>query len=686
MTFFQQSNRDAYSVSPDAAASGPLVGFMDSFNASVEAQMRTSAQYGIEYFMQEQDWQQTKALLDAGVDSPPQLMMSLEGGAPGQEGKSLSQMMRQDSGYYEDFLPERSGEYLDVAKKYTGGEVSSEFEERLRAYDERIAKLREERPELGLRTSGEMFDKVREDAVAAETAQQSNRRTWGGTAGDFLGGALSSMHPGTDPLNFYSAGIGGLGKTVAQRIMFQVGAQGAVETLNQVTGVQDQRRMLGLSHGLADAAMRVGSTAVGAGILQGAGEAVAAGAKRWFRSTPNDPAPPVSVAETPREPLVSVAETPREPLVLPPPERLKEAAQTARLEQDGRTYLDILAEQTPLSGIRAGRPRAVFDIGDATRQLEDWTGGSPASITPRTADATFPPSAATASADVRVAVDSAKLYAAAARADPETFAKYDKLLERKNTYRRWMDELAQGFDEDVSRTMSAIDQRLHSLEARLRTTQGKNAKAKLKAEIADARADRTSLVAASQNRETPDIAQVRRDLVKLDENMRDLAPLIGRAYSRARGRWGETTEELDAVWNAYREGRQQVEPPVSSDIPDVGTLMSLSDRAPVLRRADQVEPGRTSADTAQRVIAENSKVIDDALTAYRQEVKDLVSRSEDGKLRVEGRDYEFDLDKDKMFVPNEEGTGGKEVSMREFLEDTKRADEELEAISTCSIR
>ena len=167
------------------------------------------------------------------------------------------------------------------------------------------------------------------------------------------------------------------------------------------------------------------------------------------------------------------------------------------------------------------------------------------------------------------------------------------------------------------------------------------------------------------------------ELVKLDEKMRDLAPLIGRAYSRARGQWGETAAELDAVWDAYRQGKQQPDMPAENTLPDYDTAVTMSetlaDRAPLLRHANTVEPGKTSAATAQKVVAENAKVMDEALTRYREEVKRLVDATDAGKLRIDGREYEFDLDGDTMFVPHESGTGGKEVTLREYLAENKKA-------------
>lgn len=683
MNFLSDSNEDAYSVAPDAAATGPLVGFFESWRTSVDAQMRTSSQFGIEYFMQELDWQQTSAMLEAGVEAPPQLVLSLEGREPGEASafdQSVAQTLRSDSGYYEDFIPNRSEEYLQVARRYAGQEVSPEFEERLRAYDARILAIREQRPDLKLQTSREMFEQVRSAAVAAEEREQTQRRSWGGAFGGFFGGALASMHPGTDPLNFYSLGIGGAGKNAVQRILAQTGGQGVVETVNQVTGVQEGRELLGLSHGFGDAAQRVAATAIGAGALQGAGELVTAGVRRAFRNTVGDPGPPPSVIETTNEPPA-----------LPAPDRLKEEAQVARLEQNPRTYLDMIADEAPLSGIRAGKPRTLYDLADATAQLEAWDGGNPAFITPRTTTVTFPGTVQSARLDTDALTQraqrsytEARKYEAARAVDPYTFDRYERMLERRNTYRRWLEELAEGRNADVQATLARMETKIHSLEAKMRAAKGKGNKAKLREQIREVKTDRDALISSSP--ETPDIANVRRQLVQLDEQMRDLAPLIGRAYSRSQGRWGETEAELEQVWQAYRDGKTEVRQPVESSLPDYDTALTLTDRAPILRQASRVEPAATSAETAQRIVAENAKVMDEAIEAYRVQIGKLVAVSDEGKLRIDGSEYEFDLDADTMFIPHEDGTGGREVTMREFLEQNKRAEEELEAVSTCSVR
>lgn len=769
MSFFGEANEDSYSVAPDAAATGPLVGFFESWKVAVDAQMRASSQFGIEYFMHELDDAQARAMQDAGVENPPRLNFALEGVQD--RGEDDPFLRTEDGRTFDSASQIRFSGYMDVARQYANGGMSEAQLARLREYDAQIAKLRDGNPNLKLMTSQEMFERVRSDAQAAEARLDGDRRSWGGAFGGFFGGALASLHPETDPFNFFTLGVGGAGKTALTRIGAQVGAQGMIEAVNQVTGVQESREILGLSHGFADAAGRVAGTAVGAGALQGVGEVAGMAARRWFRNTPTDRAP---------EPTALAPE--RGPLALPKPEQFREEAQSIRLEADGRAYTDLLAEQSPLSGIRVAAPRIATDIADMTRQLEAWDSAPPATLSARTANAVMPERRQpTNVAGMRAALDNNRLYQMAKEADPQTFRQYERLLERRNTYRRWIEELNTQRDADVQAAMDGIERKLHSLDARLRTTQGKNNKAKIKQEIKAVQADREALLKASEARETPDTARVRRELMRNDEKMRDIAPLVGRAYSRARGRWGETAQELDAVWDAYRAGKAQPDMETAGVLPDYDTaMMSLADRAPVLQRANTVERGATSADTARAVLADNAKVLDEALETYREEIKRLVDVSgttveeltprqmtdelnakfgqdavahandvksrvkaaldaggrvfvvAEGKdreivsvsnlgmvdrngnawgvtallmaqkqdmdvpalriempgnrLRIEGREYEFDLDKDTMFVPHDEGTGGREVTMREFLEDTRKSEDELEAVSLCSTR
>lgn len=657
MNWFSEPNEDARTVSPDAVSTGPLVGFLGAFDTAVQQQMRTSSMYGIEYYMHEADAAQTRALRDAGVADAPNMLSAMTG-----------------ENTFDAQSEWRDGGYLDVAKRENGETVDTQFASRVDAYDERVRQLQTQYPDLGIKTSKEMFADVRQRAQDIERREANENRTWGGAAGGFLGAAVASLHPSTDPLNFATTPVGGLGRTAATRILMQGGAQGAVEGLNQLTGVQEQRGLLGLSTGAADAISRIAGAAVGGAALQGAGEALGAVARRagWFRSTPADPAPaPEALAAAP----------PPAPVRPRTPDEMVDEARTARLETDGaeRTYVDIIADDTPLSGTKLARPRVASDLNDFTRQLDDWTAGPAAGIRPRTTTAVYPGDVPLPRVDTRAAVDSNARYQAAKAVDPDVFAKYEKLQTRVSSYRKWLGELGAQQNTTVAAVRTGIEARLDALETELRTTQGKNAKAKVRAQIAEVKADRESAAQLSAATETRDMAQVRRALMQADEQMRELAPSLGRAYARADGKWNETPADIAEVWASYRAGRVPQPQPDARFDPD--TLITLAQRVPALRRAPVDAPAdKPAVDVVRDVIAEEVKVYDEALAAYRASVR-LTLAGEDNIIRVAGSDHEFNIDTDKVFMAD-----GREVTIREMMEDMDRMDQELEAMTTCSIR
>lgn len=657
MTVIGAPNRDAYTVTPDTTAMGPRVGFFESWNTAYETQMRTSSTFGIEHFMGELDDQQSRMLRDAGIEAPRLLDGFVDLDSP---------MTPSQSEPVADI-----GGYVDVARQSNNEPVDPRRAAAIAAYDKRIAELRAQRPDLQLRTSGEMFSEVRTKAQEAERKEATDRRTWGGAAGAFLGGTVASMDPRTDPFNFVTAGVGGAGRTAVARIGAQAGGQGVIEAVNQVTGVHEQRGLQGLSTGFLDGASRVGMAAVGGAALQGAGEVLAVGARRFFGNTPADPAPAPEVIAPPRE-------APAMPQRLDG-EALVQEARVARLEQEGApALLDLIADDLPLSGLRLGRPRVAADLNDMTAQLDAWDGGAPRSVAPRTAVAAYPGTAPRPDVDVSRAVESNQRYQTAKAQDPALFVKYEAILERVNTYRRWVGELSQTAAKDVTDVAGQMTARLGQLEAQLRTTQGKSKKLRLRQQIAEVRADQAALAEVSGRTETSDVARVRRELVKADQQMRELAPLLGRAYSRAEGRWNETEADINAVWDAYKAGRMAPEPTNSSLDPDV--MMTLYDRVPMLQRAAPDTPADTPAvDVARQVVAKDIERLDVANETFRSQASRILT-TEDEVLRVEGVDYDFKLS-DKMFDEN-----GQEVTLRKVMQDIDRANQEMEAITTCSIR
>lgn len=678
MSIFTEANEDAYSVAPDAVAKGPLVGFLDAFSTSWDAQMRTASQFGIENALQEEEERQARILWDAGIRDIPKLYDPDERAL-----KSMVFDLATAVAPYARPAKEaltQSGDYLDVARNALGEEVGSNSLARIEAYDKKIEELRKARPDLRLYTSKDMFSVVRTKAQDVERREQTMRTGVGGFLGSLAGGGLASFNPKTDPLNYFTLGVGGIGKTAGMRIATEVGAQGAIEAVNQVTGVQTERRMLGLEHGFADAASRVAFTAGAGGALAAVGEGVGRLASRWFRGTDADPAPaPADVLTPPADPLA--LEGPR--LALPHPDQFKEAAGAARIEADPRAALDYMLGDAPLSGIRAGKSRSITDVNSATRMLDDWDGPVPAMMRPQTATAAFETPSITARLDTRAAVDNANLYSAAKAVDPKAFAQLEKLTTKRDTYRQWLTSMTDEKNGRLAATIDEIDTRIAALETRHRTTQGKTNKLRIREQIAELKADRDAATKALAASDTPDMAMVRRSLMETDEQMRDLAPMLGRAYAQARGKWGADADEIDAVWNAYRAGKLQAEMPTSPNrIPDYDAVASLVDRAPILTKANEVEPKATSAETASEILAAEAKVLDEALEATRAEFKRVLGKEADGKLRV--GDHEFDL-KDTVWMEREDGTLH-EVSIRELLEHNRETEYELEAISTCSMQ
>lgn len=670
MSFLSEASKDAISVAPEQASTGPRVGFLESWAVSWEEQTRAAAMYGIENQMWQMDSEQVRAMRNAGIEDVPYLSPD-------------------SVGFWADNMPGPAAgveRYLDVARYYVdGGEPG--FATELQEYDKRITELRDKYPNLNLQTSREMWERVQSEAQRYENMAVNNRRDFGGEVGAFLGGSLASLNPNTDPLNFITLGVGGIGKTVLARIGTQAGAQGVIEGINQITGVQEQRRLLGLDYGLGDAVSRVAGAAVGGAAIQGVGEAVGFGLRRWFRSTPED------IAQPPTPEVLNRPSLPDTSLVPPRAIPADETLAAAKLTREPETYVDYLHEQSPLSVTRAGRARTVLDLDYMTTRLDEWGGERPWEIAPKTDTAmTMPRGDFVNMPDMTRFVEKAQIDEIARRVDPDTFRRYDELAQRKQTYRRWLDELAETRDADIQQRIDVVDGKIYELAAKADETGGKRA-AKLRKDIAALEAEKAQIVAESAAKETPDMARVRRSLMQDDIKMRDLAPLVSRAYSRARNKWTNTAADREAVMQMMREGRTDLRTDPQAERIVAGAEQAvaetLMDRAPILRQADKVSgkvaKDADAGDIAQAIVAENMKVLDEALDVYRASLDGLIGAEKNGEVTL-ANGQKLNLDRDKLFVPNEEGTGGREVTVRQLLEENKMDEYEIEAVGTCSLR
>ena len=116
---------------------------------------------------------------------------------------------------------------------------------------------------------------------------------------------------------------------------------------------------------------------------------------------------------------------------------------------------------------------------------------------------------------------------------------------------------------------------------------------------------------------------------------------------------------------------------------------TLADRAPILQQADKVA-GKVArdadaADVAAAIVAENMKTLDEALDTYRASLDGLIGAEKNGEV-ILPNGQKLNLDRDKIWVPQEDGTGGRELTVRQLLEENKMDEYEIEAVGTCSLR
>lgn len=666
MTFFSESNGDDYAADEQEAL-GPRVHFQQQFKNSYDAQVRASAQFGIERAMFDLDQAQVKRMRDAGLENVPYLTQMAEGFSEGRiEGDNVA-------------LPF----YLDTARFYSKG-GTPEMAEQLSAFDSKIEELRKTHPDLNLMTASEMFDDVRTKAQEAERRYDQARTTTGGSIGGFVGGAIASMDPRTDPLNFATLGVGGVGKTAVARIATEGVAQGAIEAINQFTGVQEERDLLGLSHGFQDAVYRVAGTAVFGSAIQGVGEGLVAGGRRFFRNTPSDPAPP---PPEPRQPIDMT-----NPLDLPG-DRMADSLAMGRINYD-----EVVHSVSPLSNTRAGRTRSMIDLDHVTQRLNDWHGEAPHEIKPPRTATFIPDPVSGVKIERAFEIDPSRSIDAVARdTDPQLFARYDKLVRQKETASAWLQQNV-GKDNFIAQSTQDLTDRIDALTDQINDIKvGARKRKELEQQRDTLRQERQSAVDELAKTDTPSQARVRRDMLAVDEKMRDMAPLLGRAYAAAKDKWDLGAADRARVNQMVRKNLREL-PDQIGDKVDISDLVdqpdyiirALSDKAPILREAWKVEgkvkADADAADIASAIVKENMKVMDEAMNTYRTSISKVLSENGDGTISINGTDFKFDLDNDKVIVPQEEGSGGREISVRQFLEEQAEFEADLKAVQTCSLR
>lgn len=744
MSWFAEPNQDALTITPDRVTTGPRVGFMRAFETAYETQVRGASLFGIQEAMRNREDRQRKRLRDAGVENIP----------------SISQQADDPLRMFTDF----GQDYIDATKFYENG-GDPEIGVRLREYDKRVEELKVKFPQLDLETSIDMWRGVKSEAQQFEQRAATERTDLGGAVGAFAGGAVGSLNPNTDPLNFATLPLGGAGKTVLGRVAGQAGAQGLVEGFNQGIGVQEQRRLLGLGYGPGDAIMRIGGAAIGGAAVQGFGEVVGYGFRKMFkgRDVPDVALPP----PPPRMPASPEGATPTEP-----------ATVAATYVERPQAFYDFMNQVSPTGNTRAGKARAIDDLTFVESHLDAWDGPAPWDVPPKTDTAPVRSlSDFTKIPNIQDIAFKADIDAMARRVDPETFAKYDKYADQ---YAR-IDELksvteavdAKGEpvrvyhgtpkafkgDFDLKRAGSrnasgddgiaftsdkvvaegykgkglfnrgevkeayldmrnprVVDMSAHKGDTLdMMTTKG--------IVLDGARADGHDGVIFKNIADNKDLGDTRSDvyivfdpkqIVTVDGAAKagaELQPLIERAYARAKGDWSATAAERIAVAEMVSKGNKKLGPtPDSERLVEAAMLRNnIEDRIPVLQqRPEGMKPDSDAADVQMRVYDERSKAAEDAATVFTADAKRLVAQAEKldemtpeqkrkatlerepGELppdqfKVPGYDEPMSLN-EKIEVMNEDTGAIESISVRELLQRQVDADEDLKAVSSCSLR
>lgn len=658
MSIWTQPEQDRKSVAPAQSSGGRRLGFLEGLEAAYDEAWLFTSQFGAEYATYIEEQENIRRIREAGGTPPPSLL--------------------EDATVFDraTFLQRA---YTPLARAAGEGGSPDEVQAVAGTRDEQLRALQQKYPDAGIRTYQEMFDDVRRQSDAARLRGQRDT-TFGGAVGAFIGGMGGAVDPRVSPTNFLTLPIGFGAGTVLRRIGAQVAGQSVIESINQFTGVRENMRILGGDPTLWDSASQIAMAGVFSGTLQGVGEVGRFAYKRWFNSTADDPAPPPPVAEERR--------------LLPPPEwygrssQPDGAVQTTRLPRGLAVAIDMALPylRSPSAEARAGRPGARADFEAAHRQMDDWAGPPAWHMAPPTATrlpGDFGIDVPRVDPD---AVKNASIDVLARRADPEVFKMYDKLAATKNTLQRWIEELKGPRHEQAMAKVADIDAEIARLQAKTDGATKRNSK-KYQQRISDLQKQRADIVEPILRQDTPDMARIRRQPVDADEKMRDLAPAVGRAYARARGKWDETDAEREAILGMLREGRTTL--PEAPSMPTLDealtytyTPSTVRDFVPELRDRP-ARPGQDAADVAREVNAEQVKRLDDAAQEFLDTAGFLLARSDTNEVQVPGVETKVHLDEDNIYIGTPD-VDGRIVTVREAIEEVEADNATMKAMQVCS--
>lgn len=610
-------------VEAGEAYTKPKLGIWRMFEAGWNAQVEGASDYGLENSFEKSEQEQNDRIRAAGYEPPEALFFS-----------------RYNDGF--GFKPV----YLDAADYFVHGKINNpEITKLIQRRNAEIATLNQAHPELGLKDYNGLWKQTQQQVQETESrfAASTGNSVFASVSG-FVGQMAGALNPSSDPLNFFTMGLGGVGRNVATRLATEAAIQGGIENLNQFGSVQYKRELLGLEHGTAQALEQVALTAAGGAAFRGAGELIGAGARAgfraarphvrsaaeragWFRDRPDigDPAPPPPPPGRPK----------------PKPSGPQPAAGGPRTRpEDPPTPAG--PSSRPYGRSRLGALREEQDIVSVERQLNDPDGPNPRDVKPYSE---APP-------DTRP--QTAGEYAR--QIDPKVFQMWNKLAIEAEFLRRQVREAAGGW-HPTSDVKLDLEQKIASFEAHANAaTLNRKQLEALRTKIDKLRLQREAMPSVPEELlPQPTMLERIRQRVKptgetrlrqIEQKLRDLVPLVERAYAAARDEFPKLSIKEQAGFGAITpEGATSVgrapvdqvhantrttpprpkpesprERPVEARVPEVNQRPEVTDKLPA--DAD-------AADKLAAIRAADQKIQDEALERFQQKVAEALKPFEE---------------------------------------------------------
>jgi hypothetical protein len=264
MSFFDgQPDTNILPTAADGITAGPQTGFAANFQAAAADAYHVRSAFAAQEDMANLEQTQLDALYKAtGTRLQPVF--------PGAYYNPNDDYTGKASPYQQDIMHVMAGDDT------VNDQMRQEYKDTAQA---QIAKYDQLAQQHGLLTYEQMFKQVQQNAQQTEATAEdvSQRSTFAGEVGGFLGGAAGSMTQ-RDPINLATLALGGVGKTFIARVASQIGLNGLAQAAELLTGSADtQKLLLGKGPTAGEEAMQIAAAGLGAGALHVGGEAIGAG-------------------------------------------------------------------------------------------------------------------------------------------------------------------------------------------------------------------------------------------------------------------------------------------------------------------------------------------------------------------------------------------------------------------------